>query len=123
MHYTHYFFYIETLEQKYNLKHEQLDHEIEEEDFVHLANYFDNVELYLKVIQLSTAEQQDIRVKARNQGTQLAMMEWLSKWKQHNPHEVTIRGLLDILLSQKKENIASNVVHYFYPKPKCSTLV
>ena len=94
---------------------DQLDCEIEEGDITYLAQHFDNVELYLRVFGLTAAEQNDVRQK---QGTHVAMTECLSLWRRHNPSTATLRTLLDILLSLRKEEIASNVCSYYHPKHK-----
>ena len=101
----------------YNISSDQLDCEIEEGDMIILAGYFDNVEYYLDVLGLAPPEQTDVRKKV-TEGTQIAMKYCLSLWRQHNPPTATLRTLLEILLSLKKEKIASKVCNYYYPKYK-----
>ena len=105
---------------EYNISSDQLDAEIEESDVTFLAAYFDNVELYLKVVGLTEGEQADVKRMAHTQGNQAAMTECLSLWRQHNPSTVILRTLLDILLKLRKQEVASNVCGYYYPKPKSS---
>ena len=102
----------------YNISSDQLDYEIEEGDVTYLAEHFDNVELYLRVMELTRGEQIDVKDKAHAQGNQIAMAECLSLWRRHNPSTATLRTLLEILLSLKKEEIASNVCNYYCPKYK-----
>ena len=105
---------LEKLAELYNISHDQLDREIEDSDMIFLANYFDNVEYYLSVLGLTPAEQQDVKMKRFSEGAQLAMFHCLSIWKQHNPSTATLQTLLEILLSLKKEEIASNICRYFF---------
>ena len=109
---------MEKLAEMYNLSNDQLNCEIEEEDIITLAGYFDNVEYYLSALGLITAEQTDIKFKKVTEGTQIAMNECLTLWKRHNPSAATLRALLQILLRLKKVEIASKVCKYYYPKHK-----
>ena len=104
--------------EQYNISSKQLNDQIEEKDMMILASYFDDVEFYLGILGLTRAEQTDTKFKASNQGTQIAMNHCLLLWRQHNPSTATLRALLEILLSLKKEEIASNVCNYFFPKHK-----
>ena len=94
---------------------DQLNCEIEEKDITYLAEYFDNVELYVRVFGLTPAEQVDV---GRIRDNQVAMTECLSLWRKHNPSTATLRTLLEILLKLKKEEIASKVCKYFCPVHK-----
>ena len=106
---------MEKLAEIHNLRNDQLNCEIEEEDIITLAGYFDNVEYYLSALGLITAEQTDIKFKKVTEGTQIAMNECLTLWKRHNPSAATLRALLEILLRLKKVEIASKVCQYYYP--------
>ena len=97
---------------------DQLDYEIKEEDIPYLAQHFDNVELYLMAFGLTRPEQADIKSTALLRGTQTAMAECLSLWRRHNPYTATLRSLLEILLSLRKEEIASEVCDYYNVKLK-----
>ena len=99
----------------YSVSRNQLDKEIMESDMIHIADYFDDVEFYSSVMGLSTAEQTDVRNKAAQKGTRLAMNHCLLLWKQHNPSTATLKTLLEVLLDLKKADIASNVCKYFVP--------
>ena len=101
----------------YCITSSQLDCEIEDSDMIHLAQYFDNVEYYLSFLGLSPAEQTDVRREVL-EGNQIAVNKCLLLWKKHNPSKATLRILLEILLSLKKGEIASNVCSYFCPKHK-----
>ena len=109
---------LEKLSEMYAISSEQLEGEIEDSDIIVLADYFDNVEYYLSVLGLSPAEQTDIRLKKVLEGTQIAMCHCLLVWKRHNPSRATLRRLLEILLCLKKEETASHVCKYFFPKHK-----
>ena len=97
---------------------DQMDCEIEEKDIPYLAQHFDNVELYLRVFELTTAEQANVRRMVHVHGNQIAMAECLSLWRRHNPSTATLRALLDILLRLRKEEIASKICDYYHPKQK-----
>ena len=101
----------------HDVSSDQLDCEIKEEDVTYLAGHFDNVELYLRVFALTAAEQANVRRLAQ-WDNQIAMTECLSLWRRHNPSTATLRTLLEILLSLRKEEIASNVCSYYHPKHK-----
>ena len=107
-----------NLEERYSVNSDQLDCEIEERDMIILAGYFDNVEHYLDIMGLMPSDQNDVRRKALTNGAQVAIMNCLLKWKQHNPSKATLRTLLEILLKLKKEEIASKVCSFYCPKPK-----
>ena len=109
---------LEKFTEVHSVSCDQLDFEIEDSDIIYLARYFDNVEYYFSVLGLTSAEQTDITLKKVSEGTQLAMNHCLLVWKRHNPSKATLRTLLEILLSLKKEEIASNVCKYFCPKRK-----
>ena len=100
-----------------------MDCEIEQKDITYLAQHFDNVELYLRVFGLTTAEQANVRRMVHVHGNQIAMAECLSLWRRHNPSTATLRALLDILLRLRKEEIASKVHNYYHPKHKPSVLL
>ena len=96
----------------YNVSNDRLNCEIQEKDIIYLAGYFDNVEYYVSALDLSPAERTDVRKKSYTDGTQIAMSHCLSLWRQHNPSTATLRTLLDILLSLKKDEIALKVCNY-----------
>ena len=109
---------MEKLTEMYGMSSDQLDCEIEKEDMIILASYFDNVEFYLDKLRLTAAEQADVKFKKVTEGTQIAMSHCLSLWKRHNPSTATLITLLEILLSLRKEEIASKLCNYYYPKHK-----
>ena len=104
---------LKNLIDKYSMNSDQLDCEIEDRDIIILAGYFDNVEYYLDVLGLAPAERNDVKRKLAVDGTQIAMRDCLSLWRQHNPSTATVRALVKILLSLKKEEIASKVCMYY----------
>ena len=101
---------------QYDVSSDQLDCEIKEEDVTYLAKHFDNVELYLRVFELTAAEQANVRRMAHD--NHIAMTECLSLWRKHNPSSATLKALLEILLNLGKEEIASNVCSYYHLKRK-----
>ena len=103
---------LEELTEAYSV---QLDHEIKDEDLTYLAEHFDNVEHYLRVFGLTTAQKANVRRMVHVHDNQIAMAECLSLWRQRNPSTATLRTLLEILLSLRKGEIASNVCKYFSP--------
>ena len=109
---------LEKLTEIYSISSDQLKIEIENSDMILLAAYFDDVEYYLDILGLTPAEQKDIKLKKVSEGTQIAMYHCLLVWKRHNPSRATLRTLLEILLSLKKEETASYVCKYFCPKHK-----
>ena len=106
---------LERLIEGYSMSSDQLNTEIEERDMIILACYFDNVDFYLSVFGLSNSEKVDVRKLSSNQ---LAIARCLSLWRQHNPSTATLKTLLEILLSLRKEEVASKVCNYYHPKHK-----
>ena len=102
----------------YSMSSDQLDCGIDEKDIIYLAGLFDNAENYLSAMGLTYAEQMDIRKEIVHAGTQMAMTRCLLLWKQNNPSAATLRTLLQILLRLGKEEIASKVSQYYFPKHK-----
>ena len=119
MHYSgaHETMTLEKLTAIHDISSDQLDCEIKSSDMIFLAQCFDNVEYYLNVLGLTDPEQTDVRKKV-SEGTQIAMNHCLLLWKQHNPSTSTLKTLLQILLSLKKEEIASKVCMYYCHKHK-----
>ena len=109
---------LEDLTEKYNISNDQMNCEIEDRDMIHLASCFDSVEYYMSVLGLTLSEQDDVGKKAHTDGNQIAMKDCLSLWRRHNPFSSTLRNLLEILLKLKKEEVASKVCNYYYPKSK-----
>ena len=109
---------LERLAKDYSISSEQLEHEIEEVDIAYLAQHFDDVELYVKVFGLNSAEQVDVKTTKYRSSNQVAMAECLSLWRKHNPSAATLRTLLEVLLKLRKERIASKVCGHYHPKHK-----
>ena len=107
---------LEKLTKMYHMNSGELDCEIEENDTIILARYFDGVESYLYSFQLAPAEQTDVRNLGFREGTQIAMNHCLCLWRKHNPSTATVTALLEILLKLKKEKIASKVCDHYYSK-------
>ena len=104
---------LEGLIDYYDIDSDQLDIELEEKDLMILAGYFDNVEFYLNNLGLSKSEQVDVRNAENNQ---LAVNKSLLLWREHNPSTATLRELVKILLNLRKEEVASSVCNFYYPR-------
>ncbi len=100
---------IQQLKEKYNVNNEQLTSEIQKNDIPYLAQYFDKIEYYLHLLNLTEAEKTDVQNENR---TQIAMINCLLFWRGHNPSEATYLSLLNILLRLRKGEIACNVCQY-----------
>ena len=88
-----------------------IDSEVKQRDLPYLAGFFDNVEYYPDVFELSAAEQTDVRNMAI-QSTHIAMTKCLSVWRAHNPGSATFRALIDILEKLGKPFIANKILKY-----------
>ncbi len=104
---------IQQLRKNYNVTIKELNSEIEEKDFPYLAAYFDGIEYYLHLMNLTEAEKTDLQNKSSNH---VAMIRCLSFWRGHNPSEATYGSLLSILLRLGKGEIACNVCQYLDKK-------
>ena len=102
---------LQQLMDKYQLTNSQVNHEIQQKDVSYLAAYFDNVELYVDAMELSSSEQSDVLLK-RLDGNHLAMIKCLKIWKSKKLSQATFRALLEMLVKLKKGEIADNVCHY-----------
>ncbi len=99
------------LMKRHNVTDKQLNTEIKEADFPHLAEYFDGIELYICKMGLTPSEQGDVKLKG-NHNIQAAMIMCLSYWRGHNPSKATYKSLLSILVSLDKGLIADHVCQY-----------
>ncbi len=97
---------------RYSLTDEQLNNEIRDSDNSYLAQYFDDVTIYSNAMGLTPAEQADVNELYHKRGTQVAMTECLTIWKQHNPYAATHRALLELLLRLRKEKIADDICQH-----------
>ena len=91
---------------------DKLNSEILEKDMIVIAGYFDDVKYYLSALGLTPTEQTDVTKESYMDGTQIAMNHCLLLWRKHNPSSATLKTLLEILLSLKKEEIALQVCSY-----------
>ncbi len=106
---------------KHGVTDEQLDREIEQDDFAPVAMHFDDVELYLNPLKLTDNEQADVRRETFVNGNQVAMITCLSIWRGHEPSEATFRALIRMLLDLRKQKIATNICQYLKEKVPGST--
>ena len=103
------------LMKRHNVTDKQLNTELREADFSHLAKYFDRIELYVYEMDLTPSEQGDVTLKG-NHNIQDAMIMCLSYWRRHNPSKATYKSLLNILVSLDQGLIADNVCQYLAQK-------
>ncbi len=103
---------LQELASRYNLTAEQLNSEIEHSDFPCLALYFDNVDIYSHIMELTASEQADVKMLYFREGTQAAMVKCLLFWRTHNPFTATYRALLELLLGLRKERIADQICQH-----------
>ncbi len=102
---------LQQLMDKYQLTTFQVDREIQQKDVSYLAACFDNVELYVDAMELSSSEQSDVLLK-RLDSNHLAMIKCLKIWKSKKLSQATFRALLEMLVKLKKGEIADDVCHY-----------
>ncbi|XP_064398622.1 uncharacterized protein LOC135345186 isoform X4 [Halichondria panicea] len=94
----------------------QLNCEIGHGDIPLLAKYFDKIELYPKLMNLTPAEEQDVVNTLHARGSQVAMIKCLSLWKGHDLFKAKYTALLEVLLRLEKGEIANNVCLYLAAK-------
>ena len=107
---------VETLKIKTRVSDAQLDTEIIEHDIHNLASFFDEVEMYLYKLNLTPAQQTDVRDLAYRCDTKAAMVKALVLWRQPNPFATTFRALLEILLELERGDVAVSVCSYIVEK-------
>ncbi len=98
---------LQGLMNKYQITTSQVDCKIQQKDIPYLALHFDNVNLYVDLMELTPGEQTDVNGADTNQ---LAMIKCLKLWKGKNPAQATFRTLLEMLVKLKKVEIASQVL-------------
>ena len=103
---------LQELASRYNLTAEQLNSEIKHADLPFLASYFDNVDIYAHIMELTPGEQSDVKHLYYRKGTREAMMKCLLLWKLHNPYAATYRALLELLLKLGKVMIADQICQH-----------
>ena len=91
----------------------QLDIQINDKhDLLDLAGCFDEVELYLHKLELTSAQETDVKDLAYRCNTTVAMAKALKLWCQPNPFAATFRRLLEILLTLRRGDVAVRVCQY-----------
>ncbi len=115
---------IQELMDKFQLTTTQVDRKIQQIDIPYLAIHFDNVELYVDVMELSSGEQIDVKHADTNQ---LAMIKCLKLWKGKKPAQATFKTLLVMLVKLRKEEIAGQVCQYLkvslFVRTPCSSMI
>ena len=99
---------LQQLMDKYQLTTLQINREIQQKNIPYLARHFDNVEVYIYLLDLTPGEQSDVRLK-KTESNHLAMTECLIIWKRKKPSQATFRALLEMLVMLRKEGIAAEV--------------
>ncbi len=102
---------LQQLMDKCQLTTSQVNGEIQQEDVPCLAAYFDSVEFYVDMMNLTTSEQSDVRLK-KIESNHLAMIECLKIWKRKKLSQATFGVLLEMLVKLKKGEIATQVCQY-----------
>ncbi len=100
---------LQGLMDKYQLSTAQVDREVQQKDVPYLAASFDNVELYVDAMELSSGEQSDVRKMESNH---VAMIKCLNIWKRKKLSQATFRALLDMLVNLRKITITDQVCQY-----------
>ena len=103
---------IQELTERAGVNDAQLDRQIEEHNFPDLAECFDEVDTYLYKLNLTPAQQTDIKDLAYRRNTTVAMTEALKLWRQPNPFAATFRALLEVLLELRRGDVAVKVCQY-----------
>ncbi len=103
--------YMQLME-KYQITKEQLNRKVEQTHIPILAEFFDGVDMYVDLMKLTEAEKSDVKRDFNSKGTQVAMTNCLSVWKQHDSLKATYGSLLSILMNLKKGGIADKVCEH-----------
>ena len=97
------------LAERIDIEHPLLNSKIDKKEFPILAAHFDNIPMYSLALELTPAQQADVKRFLVQYDTQTAMMQCLSMWQERNPAAATYRTLLELLLRVKKYSIAIKV--------------
>ena len=90
-----------------------LESEIPLCDLVSLASYFDDVDLLVALLPLSTSDKSDVGNKLT---TQSAVLHCFECWRRIKPEEVTFQALIDIAHTLTREDIVRDIKEYFNDK-------
>ena len=100
---------LQGLLDKYQLSPSQVDCQIQQVDIPCFTAYFDNVDFYVDLMELTTGKQTDVEGAKTNQ---LAVIKCLKIWKGKNPEQATFKTLLEMLVKLRKEEIADQICQY-----------
>ncbi len=95
---------------------EQLDREIDDKDTALISTHFDDFENYIHRLELTGNEQADVKKIAQVSGNQVAVINCVTIWRDHEPSEATFRTLIRILLDLRKEEIATKICQHLKEK-------
>ncbi len=107
---------LQGLMDKYQITTSQVDREIQLKDIRYLAPLFDDVNLYVDVMELTPGEQTDVH---STRTSHLAMIKCLILWTRKNPAQATFRYLLEMLVKLKKEEFAIQICRYYLNVSLC----
>ena len=113
---------INDLKRELKLADTQLDTAIEESDLIHLAECFDDTEVYVPLFALSRAQRTDVKDERYKNGVQAGMTKALKFWTNQTPQSPTFRALLEITLSLSKGEVAVDLAKYLVDKCECCTM-
>ncbi len=105
---------LEWLMDMYSLTDKQLDQEINNSDFVYLAAYFGNFDLYAVEMELSPTQIGDVKNLAFRYSTRIAMANCLRSWRNNMPYQATYRALLSMALKFKEDQVAIDISQYLF---------
>ncbi len=97
----------------------QLDTEIEETDMIILAAHFDHIGTYSTLFGPKNSQQQDVIDEKIRYDTQVAMSLAMKLWRRRNPAAATYRALVEIVLSLRKVDVATEVCEFLAHKCEC----
>ncbi len=110
---------IEELKERTKVTDSQLDTEIKETDMIILADHFDNIETYSTLFELTDCKKQDVIDEKIRYDTQTAISLAMKLWRRRNPAAATYRALVEIVLSLRKVDVATEVCEFLASKCEC----
>ncbi len=109
---------VEELKERTKVTNSQLDTEIEETDMIILADHFDHIGTST-LFGLNPSQQHDVIRENFQYDTQAAMFLAMKLWRRRNPAAATYRALVEIVLSLRKVDVATEVCEFLAHKCEC----
>ena len=97
---------LQGLLDKYQLSPSQVNCQIQQVDIPCFTAYFDNVDFYVDLMELTTGEQTDVEGAKTNQ---LAVIKCLKIWKGKNPEQATFNASGDVGKVKEGRDCRSNL--------------